>query len=135
MKKIWTKHWPSTVDEAAIHFPDQPLSALLAAQAQRVPDRPALIFYGRELSFNQLDGAVSRFAGWLIQRGIRPGDRVALFLENSPQFAIAYYGTLRAGGIAVCLNPMHKATELIHEFSDSGARVLATSHRSKTRPC
>jgi len=129
MEKIWTKQWPSTVDEAAIHFPDQPLSALLAVQAQRVPDRPALVFYGRELSFRELDGAVSRFAGWLLQRGIQPGDRVALFLENSPQFAIAYYGTLRAGGIAVCLNPMHKATELLHEFSDSGARVLATSHR------
>ena len=129
MERIWTKQWPSTVDEAAIHFSDQPLSALLAVQAQRVPDRPALVFYGRELSFRELDGAVSRFAGWLLQRGIQPGDRVALFLENSPQFAIAYYGTLRAGGIAVCLNPMHKATELLHEFSDSGARVLATSHR------
>jgi len=129
MEKIWTKHWPSTVDEAAIRFSDQPLSALLSLQAERVQDRPALIFYGQELSFRELDAAVSRFAGWLLQRGIQPGDRVALFLENSPQFAIAYYGTLRAGGIAVCLNPMHKAAELLHEFSDSGARVLVTSQR------
>src|SRR5262249_53559795 len=129
MEKIWTKHWPSSVDEAAIRFAEQPLSALLSLQAQRVPDRPALIFYGRELSFRELDAAVSRFTGWLLERGIQPGDRVALFLENSPQFAIAYYGALRAGAIAVCLNPMHKAAELLHEFSDSGARVLVTSHR------
>ncbi len=53
-----------------------------------------------------------RFAGWLASRGIRPGDRVAIFLENCPQFAIAYYGAMKAGAIPVCLNPMHKAVEL-----------------------
>src|SRR5207237_9731083 len=69
----------------------------------------------------------SRLAGWLPSRGIRAGDRVAICLENCPQFAIAYYGALRAGAIVVCLNPMHKAVELQHEFQDSGARVLVTS--------
>src|SRR5204862_1113048 len=92
-----------------------------------VPDRPAIHFYGRAVSFAELDSAVGRFAGFLQSRGLGAGDRVAIFLENSPQFAIAYYGTLRAGGIAVCLNPMHKAVELLHEFDDSGARALVTS--------
>src|ERR1700687_1531843 len=127
MDKIWRKHWPSSVDEASIRIPDEPLPALLARQARRVPDRPALIFYGRELPFRRLDAAVSQFAGWLCSRGIQPGDRVAISLENSPQFAIAYYGALRAGAINVCLNPMHKAVELLHEFEDSGARALVTS--------
>jgi len=127
MEKIWKKHWPPSVDEVSIRFPEQSLPALLERQAQRVPNRAALIFYGRELSFRELDGAVKRFAGWLRSRGIKPGDRVAIFLENSPQFAIAYYGALRAGAIAVCLNPMHKAVELTHEFKDSGARALVTS--------
>src|SRR6266850_1718005 len=83
---------------------------------------------GRVVTFAELDSAVGRFAGFLRSRGLAPGDRVAIFLENSPQFAIAYYGTLRAGGIAVCLNPMHKAVELVHEFEDSGARALVTTH-------
>jgi long-chain acyl-CoA synthetase len=127
MDKIWKKHWPSSVDEASIRFPDEPLPALLGRQAERVPDRPALIFYGREVTFRELDGAVSRFAGWLRSRGIEAGDRVAISLENSPQFAIGYYGALRAGAIVVCLNPMHKAVELLHQFQDSGARALLTS--------
>src|SRR5216683_6240910 len=127
MDKIWRKHWPASVDEGSIRFSDEPLPALLARQARRVPDRPALIFYGREITFRELDAAASHFAGWLRSRGIQAGDRVAIFLENSPQFAIAYYGALRAGAIAVCLNPMHKAVELSHEFEDSGARALVTS--------
>ena len=63
MDKIWKQHWPASVDEASIRFPDEPLPALLGRQAQRVPDRPALIFYGREVTFRELDAAVSRFAG------------------------------------------------------------------------
>lgn len=127
MENIWRKHWPPSVDEASIRFSDETLPTILARQARRVPDRQALIFYGRNVSFRELDTAVSRFAGWLKRRGIQAGDRVAIFLENSPQFAIAYFGSLRAGAIAVCLNPMHKATELLHEFKDSGARALVTS--------
>ena len=130
MEPIWKKHWPATVHEASIRLPEEPLTAILARQAKRVPDRPAIHFYGRAVSFAELDSAVGRFAGFLQARGLSPGDRVAIFLENSPQFAIAYYGTLRAGGVAVCLNPMHKAVELLHEFDDSGARVLVTTNEA-----
>src|SRR5205823_10243613 len=127
VEPIWKKHWPPSVDEASIRLPEEPLPVILARQAKRVPDRTAIQFYGRAVTFAELHSAASRFAGFLRARGLNPGDRVAIFLENSPQFAIAYYGTLRAGGIAVCLNPMHKAVELQHEFDDSGARVLVTS--------
>jgi len=130
VEPIWKKHWPATVHEASIRLPEEPLTAILARQAKRVPDRPAIHFYGRAVSFAELDSAVGRFAGFLQARGLSPGDRVAIFLENSPQFAIAYYGTLRAGGVAVCLNPMHKAVELLHEFDDSGARVLVTTNEA-----
>jgi acyl-CoA synthetase (AMP-forming)/AMP-acid ligase II len=127
MEPIWKKHWPASIDEAKLRLPEELLPVILARQAKRVPGRAAIIFYGRELTFAELDDAAGRFAGWLQTRGIRAGDRVAIFLENCPQFAIAYQGTLRAGGIAVCLNPMHKGVELLHEFEDSGARVLVTS--------
>ena len=127
MEPIWKKHWPASIDETSLRLPEELLPVILARQAKRVPDRAALVFYGREVTFAELDDAAGRFAGWLQARGLGAGDRVALFLENCPQFVIAYQGTLRAGGVAVCLNPMHKATELLHEFEDSGARVLVCS--------
>jgi acyl-CoA synthetase (AMP-forming)/AMP-acid ligase II len=125
--KIWKRHWPAGVDEAAIRLPTDPLPAFLKRQAQTGARRTALIFYGREMTFGELDEAADRFAGWLRARGLRPGDRVAICLGNCPQFAIAYFGALRAGAVNVCLNPMHKAAELLHELQDSGARVLVVS--------
>jgi len=127
MEKIWKKHWPASVDERSIHLPEETLPEILERQARRVPERAAIVFYGREVTFTELHDSVCRFAAWLQSRGIRAGDRVAIFLENCPQFAIAYYGALRAGAVVVCLNPMHKAVELQHEFEDSGARILVTS--------
>jgi acyl-CoA synthetase (AMP-forming)/AMP-acid ligase II len=130
MDKIWTRWWPPGVDEASIEMPVQPLHAIFKANARRLASKPALIFYGREMTFGELDDASDRFAGWLGGRGVGPGDRVAIFLENCPQFAIAYLGGLKAGAINVCLNPMHKAIELAHEFDDSGAKVLVTSDQA-----
>lgn len=127
MDKIWKKFWPPGTDEATIALPGEPLSFILKRNAQRLGSKPAIIFYGRPISFTELDEASDRFAGWLASRGLQPGDRVAIYLENCPQFAVAYYGVLKAGGINVCLNPMHKVIELEHEFADSGARVLVTS--------
>src|SRR5690348_2813732 len=127
MNKIWQRYWPPGVSETAIAIPTDPISVILKRNAAATPARPALIFYGREISFGELDDASDRFAGWLRARGVGPGDRVAIFLENCPQFAIAYYGALKAGAINVCLNPMHKAVELRHELEDSGARALVAS--------
>ena len=125
--KSWKRFWPPGVDEAAIRLPGRPITHFLRASARRHPAKPALIFYGRQMSFAELDDASDRFAAWLRTRGLEPADRVALYLENSPQFAIAYYGTLKAGGVCVCLNPMHKAAELEHQLRDSGARVLVAA--------
>lgn len=127
MERIWKRHWPPGLDEAAVRLPRRPITVFLEENADRTPAKPALIFYGCEISFAELNDASDRFAGWLRALGLRPGERVAIFLENCPQFAIAYFGALKAGAINVCLNPMHKATELRHEFADSGARVLVTS--------
>jgi acyl-CoA synthetase (AMP-forming)/AMP-acid ligase II len=127
MEKIWQRHWPPGVDEASIQLPADPISIILKRNALEHPKKPAIIFYGREVSFGELDEASDRLAGWLREHGVRPGDRVAIFLENCPQFAIAYYGALKAGAINVCLNPMHKAVEMRHELADSGARAIITS--------
>jgi long-chain acyl-CoA synthetase len=125
--RIWQAHWPPGVDEARIRLPDDSLPARLKATAARLPRKTALVFYGREISFAELDEASDRFAAWLRGRGVGPGDRVALYLENCPQFAVAHFGALKVGAITVALNPMHKAHELGHELEDSGARVVVAA--------
>src|SRR6185503_9516440 len=127
VEKIWKRHWPPGLDEDAIRLPSDPISVILKRNAEAGPAQTALIFYGREVSLGELDESSDRFAGWLRSRGLEPGDRVALYLENCPQFAIAYFGSLEAGGVNVCLNPMHKAGELRHECLDAGVRFLMTS--------
>ena len=127
MDRIWQAHWPPGVDEARIRLPDDSLPTQLKATAARLPRKTALIFYGREISFAELDEASDRFAAWLRGRGVGPGDRVALYLENCPQFAVAHFGALKVGAITVALNPMHKAHELGHELEDSGARVVVAA--------
>jgi acyl-CoA synthetase (AMP-forming)/AMP-acid ligase II len=130
MERLWTRYWPPGVDERTIRLPDRPLAVILKENARRTPDKPALVFYGRTITFAELDDASDRLAGWLRRRGFQAGDRLAIYLENCPQFAIAYFGGLKAGAVNVCLNPMHKAAELEHEFADSGARALVTSDQA-----
>jgi acyl-CoA synthetase (AMP-forming)/AMP-acid ligase II len=127
MSKPWSAHWPPGLDEASIQLPADPIHVTLARNARRLRERPALVFYGREVTFAELDAASDRFAGWLAGRGVRPGDRVAIDLQNCPQFAIAYYGALKAGAVNVCLNPMNKSVELDYALNDSGATVMVTS--------
>jgi acyl-CoA synthetase (AMP-forming)/AMP-acid ligase II len=127
MERPWTPHWPPGLADTAIELPTEPLHVLLSRNARRRPAEPALIYYGRVVTFGELDEASDRYAGWLASRGVQPGDRVGILLQNCPQFAIAYYGGLKAGAINVCLNPMQKTAELAYELSDAGAVALVTS--------
>ncbi|RTG95236.1 long-chain-fatty-acid--CoA ligase [Thermus scotoductus] len=100
------------------------LTDLLRENARRYPHKEALEFLGRSLSYRNLWQQVEAFAKGLQEAGLKPGDRVAIMLPNSPQFVIAFYGTLLAGGVAVNINPMYTPRELGHQLRDSGARVL-----------
>ncbi|HET7767783.1 MAG TPA: acyl-CoA synthetase [Chloroflexota bacterium] len=92
----------------------------------RTPDKPCLVFEGDTFSYTRFGDLVSRWASALAQWGIRRGDRVALFLENSPIFLAAYLGTQLAGGIVVLVNTQYRQVELRHILSDSGARLCVT---------
>jgi long-chain acyl-CoA synthetase len=96
----------------------------LEANAQRFPRRVALEFLGRSLTYRELWREVEAFAKGLQEAGLRPGDRVAIMLPNSPQFVIAFYGTLLAGGVGVNVNPMYTPRELRHQLKDAGAETL-----------
>ena len=77
------------------------------------PDRVAISFYGKKITYRQLDYLAGQFAKFLKSRGIGYGERVALLLPNCPQLVIAYLGTLRVGGIMVALNPLSTTDEIL----------------------
>ena len=121
--------WFAFYDEGVpkhIEYPDAPLQHFLSESARKHPARDAIIFYGTRLTYRALNEAADRFASALSARGLTAGDRVSLFLPNCPQMVIAYYGTLRAGGVAVSTSPLYSAKELEHQLNDSGAWGIVT---------
>ncbi len=111
----WLKH---------LDYPDKTVWQLLEDSARRFPDRPALRFYGRQTTYRELLALVERFARGLIAQGLRPGDRVAVVLPNAPQMVIAYYGTLRAGGVVVPTNPLYTPREFSVQMADADPRFV-----------
>ncbi len=95
--------------------------------AHEQPERPVLFFKDQTFSYGTLFAGVEGFARALHRWGLQDGQRVALLLENSPAFLVAYLGTLLAGGIVVLVNTQYRQVELSHIFNDSGARLCVTS--------
>ncbi|MBK1787630.1 class I adenylate-forming enzyme family protein [Prauserella cavernicola] len=105
--------------------PGQPDAvSMFRATVARDPGGDAIRYFGRHLTFAELNELSDAFAAGLAADGFRPGDRVALYVQNIPQFVIAQLGTWKAGGIAVSVNPMYKRRELAGLLRDSGATVL-----------
>lgn len=96
--------------------------------ARTHPDRAALRLGDTVVSYRMLDQGSARMAGLLHDRGVKPGDRVAIMLPNVPEFALAYFGVLRAGGIVVPMNPLLKSREVVYYLGNSGARLLFAWH-------
>ncbi|OLZ42108.1 long-chain-fatty-acid--CoA ligase [Natrinema saccharevitans] len=88
------------------------------------PESPAIAYEGTELSYAEFWERAGQFAQALENRGIGEGDRVGIYLPNLPQFVTAFYGTLRAGGIIVPMNPQYKAREISHMLGDSEAKAV-----------
>src|SRR4051812_6198065 len=97
---------------------------MFAATVARHPDGDAIRYFDGRISFARLDALSDAFAAGLAAHGVAKGDRVALYLQNVPQFVIAQIGTWKAGGVAVAVNPMNRERELEVLLADSGARVL-----------
>src|SRR5258708_251734 len=98
------KTWLGAYDPgvpAEIDIPDEPLHSALAHAAKTYPDRVAIRFFGRSITYRELDTLANRFANSLISLGVQKGDRVALLMPNCPQVVLAYYGGLRAGAVMV----------------------------------
>ena len=119
-------HWPPGVP-ATLDLPDETLWAAFERRAVAEPDAAALDFLGRTFTWRELHTGALRLAAALQGMGVQAGDRVLLFMQNSPAYVIGFHAVLRAGAVVVPVNPMNKADELVHYVSDAGAPVAIAS--------
>ena len=94
--------------------------------AERTPEKSCLRFEDKEWTYNRLRRRAESFAAALVDSGLRPGERIALFLGNCPDFLAAYLGTHLAGGVVVPVNTQYRQAELLHIFGDAGVRLCLT---------
>jgi fatty-acyl-CoA synthase len=120
-------HWPPGVPKT-LSVPRTSIYFNLEVSARRYPGKAALYYYGTPVTYAELQRSAEALAGHLQQRcGVRRGDRVLLYTQNSPQFVIGYYGILRADAVVVPVNPMNRRDELAHYIADSDARVIVST--------
>jgi acyl-CoA synthetase (AMP-forming)/AMP-acid ligase II len=122
MEKRWYSVWDPRIPK--IFEPEKSLNEYFKDIVNMTPQKVAISFYGYDMTYEGLDEAIDRFASGLVRLGMSRGDRVALFMQNCPQFVISYFGILRAGGVVVTINPMFKHAELEYELNDSGAETI-----------
>ncbi len=121
----WLAHYPAGIDWHA-PLPAAPVSTLLDQAVQRWPDRPALEFMGRVIPYAEFGRLVEAFAAGLQREGVGPGVHVGLYLPNTPHYAIAFFGVMRAGGTVVNYSPLDAERVLAHKIEDSRTDLLVT---------
>lgn len=125
VRRLWDAAWPASVPRDPVYpLGENTLTHYLREWARRQPDKAAILFYGRAISYRELDEMSDRFAALLARLGARKGDRVAVFLPNCPQFFFCFHGILKAGCVHVPVNPIFTAPELVYELNDTGATIL-----------
>jgi long-chain acyl-CoA synthetase len=116
-------NWPEWVPHS-INYPEIPLQQILDESAKQNPEKIAIIFQDKKISYRELSREVNSFAAGLQKKGLEKNNRVAIYLPNIPQFIISYYGALKAGAIVTSISPLFKERELRHQLEDSGADTL-----------
>ncbi|MCA1476315.1 AMP-binding protein [Bradyrhizobium sp. NBAIM08] len=125
LRGLWDKAWPKGLPRSPNYLHGEvPLTEYLRTWAKRSPERPAVIFYGHVTTYADLDQKSDRFAALLQAKGVRKGDRVAVFLPNCPQFHVVFFGILKLGAIHVPISPLSRAFELSYQLNDTEAEVI-----------
>lgn len=122
-QKPWFDHYQSDIPHT-ITYTEEPLHYFLLESAKRIPEKKALHFQGKEMSFKEVATEAKKFAHYLQTLGLKKGDRVASMLPNTPQAVITYYGAMLAGGTVVQVNPLFTERELAYQMQDSGAKFI-----------
>jgi len=121
--KPWVQSYedgvPSTVD-----IPEQPMHHILEVTSANYPNRPAVIFKGREINYRELNRLSDALASALAANGFKKGDRAVIYMVNIPQFVISCFAIWKAGGIVIATNPLYSERELEHQLVDCGAETV-----------
>ncbi|MDN3920138.1 long-chain fatty acid--CoA ligase [Roseateles violae] len=119
-------HWPKRLPRE-LAIPQTSLWFNLDVAARRYPDKAATIFCGQAKRYAELHAEVEALAGWLQAQGVAAGDRVALYMQNCPQYLAAFYAINRANAVVVPVNPMNRAEEFGHYISDPATKAIICS--------
>jgi long-chain acyl-CoA synthetase len=122
VERRWHKKWPVWVPKS--FTVEKPVSEYIRDWSSLTPEHVALSFSGRDISYAELNRMIDAMAWKLIDMGVKKGDRVAIHMENCPQFVIGYFATHRAGAVVVPVNPMFKQAELDYELNDAGVETF-----------
>jgi len=122
-EKPWLAHYDKGVPQT-IEYPKVPLFHFLEEAARKYPDRACTIFKGAVVTYKEMNAVTDSIAAALVDMGVKKGDRVGMFMPNTPQFVMAYFGILKAGGVVVATNPLYTAPEIEHQASDAGIEVM-----------
>jgi len=126
----WQRNYDAGIHTTLEPYPERTIVDYLSEAAQKWPRRPALLFKGAKLSYGQLERLSDRFAGGLLQLGVKRGDRVGICLPNCPQFLIAEFGAWKIGAIASPFNPTYSEREMESALNATGAETLIVLNRS-----
>ncbi len=122
-ERPWLKRYDTDVPHQ-IDYPKVPLFALLEEAAQKYADAPCTIFKGARITFREMNEITDRLAAGLAELGVKKGDRVGIFMPNTPQFVMAYFAILKVGGVVVATNPLYSGREIEHQVNDAGIEVM-----------
>lgn len=119
----WLKFYDEGVPET-IDYPPVTLFYFLEDAARKYPNNPCTIFKGAVITYKEMNDLTDRLAAGLAEMGIKKGDRVGLFMPNTPQFVMAYFAVLKIGGVVVATNPLYSPREIEHQINDAGVEIM-----------
>lgn len=122
-KRPWLRHYDPGVPTTIV-YPEVPVQHFLEDMAVRAPANACTVFHDHIIRYGEMNLLSNRLAAALVAMGIKKGDRVGIFMPNIPQFVLAYYATLKAGGVVVAMNPQYKQRELEYQVGDSGVEIM-----------
>ncbi len=119
----WLAHYDEGVPHH-IEYPQKPVYHFLEEAARNYPARACTIFKGASISYAEMNRITDRLAAALVELGVKKGDRVGIFMPNTPQFVMAYFAILKAGGVVVATNPLYSPREIEHQLNDAGVEMM-----------
>jgi long-chain acyl-CoA synthetase len=123
----WLKSYklgPYKLEQSLAPYTQKPVSEVLDRSAQEYPNHTAILFQGREVKYHQLKSRVDSLANALVRMGLKPGERVCLYLPNCPEYILSYWAVLKAGGVVVPTSILRKDEGLLYEVNSSGSRMI-----------